>query len=129
MDNVTILPSETMGNHFISPEFLPEGKDENYLRNTQTSLPESGWRQLRSDEVERLVKNDNTAQNWDDILVSDPFEPKMIKNNQFFGLVRIGRVRNVILQYHDLRMPVGISNSLIISCDIGNDVAIHVHRC
>lgn len=125
MDRVTILPAETMGNHFISPEYIPEGKNENYLRDQQVFAPEGGWRNLHSDEVERLVKNDNTAHNWDNILVTDQFDPKMIKNNKFYGLVRIGSVRNVILQHHDLRVPAGITNSLIISCDIGNDVAIH----
>jgi len=114
-----------MGNHFITPGYLPKGQDENYLRYSQQPDQKNGWRHLHSDEVERLVKNDNTAYNWDDILVTDLFDPKMIKNNQFFGMIRIGSVRNVILQHHDLRVPAGISNSLIISCDIGDDVAIH----
>lgn len=125
MDKVQILSPDTMGDHFISQEYLPDGEDQNYLRNLQSKKPASCWRNLHTDEVERLVKNDNTAQNWDDILVTDPFEPRMIKNNRFFGLIRIGCVRNVIIQHHDLRVPTGISNSLIISCDIGNDVAIH----
>jgi hypothetical protein len=116
MNRVQILPQEQMGNHF-----------EPYLkfRDKQTKKPVEGWRNLHSDELERLVKNNNTAQNWDDVLVSDPFEPKMLKNNKFFGLVRIGAVRSVVLQHHDLRLPAGITNSLIISCDIGDDVAIH----
>ena len=37
----------------------------------------------------------------------------------------MGAIRNVILQHHDLRLPAGITNSLIVSCDLGNDVAIH----
>ncbi len=78
-----------------------------------------------SDEVERLVKNDNTADNWDEILVTDQFDTDQIKNSRFFGLVRIGCLRNIILQHHDLRVPSGITNSLIISSDIGDDVAIH----
>jgi len=125
MDKVLIIPAETMENHFIDPEFLPAGMDEDYLRNTQKRAPKNGWRHLHSDEVERLVKNDNTALNWDDILVADPFEPRMIKNSKFYGKIRIGSVRNVILQHHDLRLPAGITNSLIISSDIGDDVAIH----
>lgn len=120
-----ILPPENISENFISKEFLPKGKDEYYQRNKQTIPPESGWRHLRSDEVERLVKNDNTAGNWDDIRVTDPFNPRQIKNSRFFGLVRLGSIRNVILQHHDLKLPSGITNSLIISCDIGNDVAIH----
>ncbi len=55
----------------------------------------------------------------------DPFKPNQIKNTTFIGLVRIGSVRNVILEHHDLQLPVGITNSVIISCDIGDDVAIH----
>ncbi|MBP1670178.1 MAG: hypothetical protein H6Q21_2544, partial [Bacteroidetes bacterium] len=120
-----ILPPENMGKNFIPPEYLPKGKDEYYQRNQQTKPPKSGWRQLKSDEVERLVKNDNTADNWDEILVTDAFDTNQIKNTRFFGLVRIGRLRNSILQHHDLRVPAGITNSVIISCDIGDDVAIH----
>jgi hypothetical protein len=75
--------------------------------------------------VELLVQNNNTSDNWDEILVTDPFDPKRIKNTSFFGLVRIGRIQNVILEHHDLQVPVGITNSTIIACDIGDDVAIH----
>jgi hypothetical protein len=125
MDNVLIVSPENIGKNFIPAEFLPKGKDEYYQRNKQTKPPESGWRHLHSDEVERLVKNDNTADNWDEILVTDQFETNNIKNTRFYGLVRIGRLRNIILQHHDLRVPAGITNSLIISSDIGDDVAIH----
>lgn len=125
MDKVLIIPPENIGKNFIPKEYLPKGKDEYYQRNKQTVPPKAGWRNLRSEEVERLVKNDNTADNWDEIFVTDQFDPNQIKNTRFFGLVRIGRLRNIILQHHDLRVPSGITNSLIISCDIGDDVAIH----
>jgi hypothetical protein len=125
MDTVIIESPESIGKNFIPAEFLPKGKDEYYQRNKQICSPKEGWRHLRSDEVERLVKNDNTADNWDEILVTDQFDTNQIKNTRFFGLVRIGCLRNVILQHHDLRVPSGITNSLIISSDIGDDVAIH----
>ena len=126
MDKVLIVVPENMGKNFIPAEYLPNGKDEYYIRDNQTHTPKSGWRNLRSDEVERLVKNDNTSSNWDEILVTDQFETSQIKNTRFFGLVRIGCIRNVVVrQHHDLRVPSGITNSLIISCDIGDDVAIH----
>ncbi len=125
MDNVIILPPESIGRNFIPAEFLPKGKNEYYLRDRQSVPPKGGWRNLRSEEVERLVKNANTAENWDEILVSDEFDTDQIKNSKFYGLVRIGRLRNNILQHHDLRLPSGITNSLIISSDIGDDVAIH----
>jgi hypothetical protein len=125
MDEVMIIPPDHMGKNFIPPEYLPAGKDEYYLRNMQTRSPESGWRHLRSDEVKQLVKNDNITDNWDDILVTDQFEPAQIKNSRFFGLIRIGRLQHVMVRHHDLVLPAGITNSLIISCDIGDDVAIH----
>jgi hypothetical protein len=125
MDKVLIVPPENIGKNFIPLEYLPKDKDEYFQRNKQTIPPKSGWRHLQSDEVERLVKNDNTADNWDEIMVTDQFDTNQIKNTRFFGLVRIGCLRNVILQHHDLRLPSGITNSLIISCDIGDDVAIH----
>jgi hypothetical protein len=125
MDNVTILPYDRIYKNFIDSKYLHDGHDEYYYRDQQVKQPKGGWRHLRSDEIERLVKNSNSATNWDDIWVTDEFDTAMIRNNRFFGKVRIGCVRREILQYHDLRVPIGITDSSIISCDIGNDVAIH----
>ncbi len=125
MDRVLIVEPEKIGRNFIPSEYLPAGKDEFYQRNKQVVPPKSGWRNLRSGEIETLVKNENTCEDWDDLLVTEEFDANMIKNTSFYGLVRIGRLRNVIVQHHDLRLPAGITNSLIISCDIGDDVAIH----
>ena len=124
MDKVTILSYDRIYKNFIEDKYL-HGYDEYYFRNQQVRKPEGGWRHLHSSEVENLVKNANTATNWDDIWVTDDFDTNLVKNNRFFGMVRIGRIRNEILQYHDLRIPVGITDSSIVSCDIGNDVAIH----
>ncbi len=124
MGKVTILAYDWIYKNFIDEKFL-HGYDENYFRNQQVKKPKGGWRHLRSGEVESLVKNANTATNWDDIWVTDEFDTDLVKNNRFFGMVRIGRIRREILQYHDLRVPVGITDSSIISCDIGDDVAIH----
>ncbi len=125
MDTVSIQASGNIGRNFIPAEYLPPDKDEYYLRNTQITRPPQQWRQLHADEVERLVKNGNAADNWDEILVTDEFDPGQIKNTEFFGFVRIGRLRKTILEHHDLQIPSGITNSFIIACDIGDDVAIH----
>jgi len=125
MDKVTILSYDRIYKNFIDPKYLHDGHDEYYYRNQQAKQPAGGWRHLRSDEIERLVINNNSASNWDDIWITDEFDTNMIRNNRFFGMVRIGRVRREILQYHDLRLPVGITDSSIMSCDIGDDAAIH----
>lgn len=125
MERVTLLSSDQLFNSFIDEKYIPAGKDKYYIRNTQVTAPKGGWRHLSSTEIQSLVKNDNTAMSWDNIMVTNEFDPMMIKNNKFYGFVRIGRVTNFGLQYHDLRLPCGITNSSIHSCDIGDDCAIH----
>ncbi|MBN2000346.1 DUF4954 family protein [candidate division KSB1 bacterium] len=125
MYNVNLLPGSNLGKNFIPEQYLPKNKDEHYLRNEQNPRPEGYWRHLRDDEVERLRKNNNSAENWSEILVTEKFDPDRIFHANFFGLVRIGSVQNSILQHHDLQLPVGITNSKVISCDIGDNVAIH----
>ncbi|MBQ8542658.1 MAG: DUF4954 family protein [Bacteroidaceae bacterium] len=125
MERVTLLPPTALSDGWIDPKYLPGGEDKYYIRNRQVTKPEGGWRHLRSDEIEHLVKNNNTASSWDTVWVSEEFNPSVIKDNKFYGTVRIGRVSNGALQFHDLRLPVGITNSSIHSCDIGDNCAIH----
>jgi hypothetical protein len=124
MSNMKILPIERFGRQFVPPEFLPPGQDEYYLRNQQLGK-RAAWRHLLAHEIETLVKNANTCADWDQFLVADPFAPQLVKNCEFSGLIRIARLEPAVLEHHDLQMPVGISNSTVISCDIGENVAIH----
>ncbi len=125
MSTVSILPSDSIGKGFIPDEFIPGGKDEYYLRNIQNPEQEGRWRHLEPDEIESLLQNGNTCNNWSDISVTDQFDTDLVRNTEFCGLVRIGNIRNIVLEHHDLRVPAGITNSVIISCDIGDDTAIH----
>lgn len=125
MEKVTVLPAEKLINGWIDPSFLPAGKDKYYIRNRQVRVPKGGWRHLNSNEIEQLVRNGNTASSWDTIWVTDEFNPNYIVNSHFRGTVRIGRVSGQGLQFHDLRLEIGITNSVIHSCDIGADCAIH----
>ncbi len=120
-----ISPLKSLGGSFIPEQFLPAGEDEYYLRNQQSGKPADAWRGLRPEELETLVKNGNTAENWETVLVADQFSPHQVLNCQFFGLVRIGRLEELCLTFHDMSVPVGLSNSLIINCDIGDNAAIH----
>lgn len=125
MSDMKVVPIESLGYGFIPEPYLPAGKDEYYLRNAQSARPAENWRNLRAVEIEILVKGGNTADDWANVLVTDQFTPQHIRNCKFHGLVRIGRLKEECLEHHDLRIPVGITNSRIISCDIGDDVAIH----
>ena len=98
MEKVTVLSSDQLFNSFLDPKYIPAGQNKYYLRNTQVCAPKDGWRHLTSFEIETLVKNDNTAMSWDNIMVTDEFDPMMLKNNKFYGFVRIGRVSSNGLQ-------------------------------
>ncbi len=110
---------------FIAPEHLPKGKDEYYLRNAQNPKPKGFWRALTAAEIKALEENSCVCADWSLVLVADPFTPAQVRGCTFSGLVRIGKVEKVALRYHDLELPAGLSNSLIVSCDIGDNCALH----
>ena len=116
-------PIEKLGYNFIRQEYLPSGKDEYYLRNIQNR---SGinYRNLTAYEIEALVKNRNTSDDWNKILVSDAFNADLVRNCKFFGLIRIGKLEPCFLEFSDMKYPVGFYNSIIVSSDFGDNVAI-----
>ncbi|MBS1746592.1 MAG: DUF4954 family protein [Bacteroidetes bacterium] len=122
-NNIQKIAIDKLGYSFIKPPYLPEGKDEYYLRNIQNR---SGinYRNLTAYEIEALVKNRNTSDDWNKILVSDAFNPELVKNCKFFGLVRIGKLEPYFLEFSDMKYAVGLYNSIIISSDIGDNVVI-----
>ena len=116
-------PVNKLGYNFVEEKYIPAGKDEYYLRNIQNTN-DTIYRKLTSQEIEVLVHNRNTSDNWDLIFVSSSFNADLVKNCKFYGLVRIGNLESFYLEFHNLRMPVGLYNSTIISCDFGNNVCI-----
>ena len=124
MSEIKKKPISSLGYNFVAKEFIPKGKDEYYLRNIQNR---SGivYRSLTKSEIKALQQNNNAADDWAKLLVADPFNSNLIKNCNFFGLNRIGKLENVFLEYHDIRLQVGLYNSTIVSCDFGDNVAIN----
>ena len=127
MNNIQKKPVNSLGYHFIPAEFLPQNKDEYHLRDLQNR---SGinYRKLSAYEIEVLVRNRNTSDDWNKILVSDAFNPELVKSCKFYGLVRIGKLEPYYLEFNNIRMPVGLYSSTIISCDFGDNVVVdNVH--
>ncbi|HEU0228213.1 MAG TPA: DUF4954 family protein [Arachidicoccus soli] len=126
-NNITRLPINSLGYDFIKKEYLPEGENEYYLRNLQNRNG-TEYRHLSAFEIEALVRNRNTSDNWNNLLVSDQFNPELVKNCRFYGLVRIGKLEPFFLSFSDLKVAVGLYDSTIISSDIGdNSVINNVH--
>jgi hypothetical protein len=123
MNDIRKEPLNTMGQNFIPAQYIPQGKDEYYLRYQQN--PDSSrYRHLNAHEIEVLVRNRNTCDDWNNLMVSEAFNPELVKNCKFFGLVRIGKLESFFLEFNDLRMPVGLYNSIIINCDFGDNVVV-----
>ncbi|HMX35853.1 MAG TPA: DUF4954 family protein [Ferruginibacter sp.] len=116
-------PVNNLGYNFIDKKFIPKGKDEYYLRNTQNRNGIK-YRKLTAAEIETLIRNRNTSDDWNKIFVSSQFNPELVRNCKFHGLVRIGKLEPFYLEFHNLRMPVGLYNSTIISCDLGNNICV-----
>lgn len=124
MNNIVKSPITSIGYDFIPFEYLPDGKDEYHLRNR---FNKSGiqFRGLKASELEILVRNNNSSDNWNNVLVSAQFDPHLVKGCSFFGLIRIGKLEPLSLEFHGLRLPVGLFNSTIINCDFGDNISIH----
>lgn len=117
-------PLRSIGYDFIPAQYIPEGKDEYHLRNFQIRNG-INYRHLTAYEIEVLVRNRNTSDDWNKIHVSDAFNPELVKSCKFYGLVRIGKLESIALEYHNITMPVGLYDSTIISCDFGDNVVIN----
>ncbi|MDR3115433.1 MAG: DUF4954 family protein [Treponema sp.] len=126
------------GYNFIPPAYLPPGEDEYYLRNRQLeglypppggslhgSCRQDQYRPVGPEEIRVLEAQGNSCAAWHDVWVRDGFNPYLVKHCVFAGYVRIGSLDAGFLRYHDYMLPVGITHSRIIACDIGDRPAIH----
>jgi signal peptidase I len=123
MNDIQKIPIGSLGYDFVAAKYIPKGKDEYYLRNIQNRNGIQ-YRNLTAFEIEVLVRNRNTSDDWNCVLVSNAFNPELVKNCKFFGLVRIGKLEALYLSFHDIKLPVGLYNSTIISCDFGDNVVV-----
>jgi hypothetical protein len=123
MNKINKQSISSLGYNFVKKEYIPKGKDEYYLRNIQHRST-NNFRKLTKKEIASLKANQNTSHDWAKVLVSDPFNADLIQRCKFFGFIRIGKLEPFFLEFNNLRVPVGIYNSTIVSSDIGDNVAI-----
>ncbi len=116
MSDIRLVPLDRLGFDF---------SDDSSMNELPFDTSEVDWRQLNDNEISAMEQGGNSADNWSNIRVLEGFDPDRISSCRFYGLVRIGRLSNSYLEYHDLRLPVGLHSCTVVSCDIGNDVALH----
>ena len=125
MNDILVHSEAVLGYGFVSSKYLSAEEDEYRIRNTQLEKPKDSYRTLRPLDLEILIKNGNRCSDWSKLLVREPFDATLVRNSEFAGLVRIGRLERVVLEHHDMMIPAGISDSRIISCDVGDECAVH----
>ena len=97
MNQITKTPISGLGYNFIDEQYIPEGKDEYYLRNIQNPNHEQ-YRTLTEDEIKQLVANGNCSDNWSKVLVTNGFDTSLVRQCKFYGLVRIGKLESYYLE-------------------------------
>jgi hypothetical protein len=129
MNDMKILPESSYGLGFVPLEFLRPGEDEYRIRNRQIkeilNRDPASYRALTPPEIEALKVGGSRCVDWSLVLVTDPFHPELIHDCEFAGLVRLGSITPKVIEHHDLLAPVGITDSRIVACDIGDGCAIH----
>jgi len=106
MNNINKKPISSLGYGFIPKEFIPKGKNEYHLVIFRTGAALNTVN-LSAHETEVLVRNGNSSDNWDKVLVSDAFNPALVKNCKFYGLVRIGKLEPYFVEFNNLRNADG----------------------
>lgn len=123
MNPIIKKPLSEIGYKFFPEQYIPEGEDEYYLRRKQNRNGIT-YRKLTHHEIDALIRNNNTSDNWEMIEVTDVFNADLIQNCKFYGWVRIGKLEPYFLEFHAVKLRVGLYNSTVISCDFGDNVSI-----
>ena len=105
MNRIDKKPLADLGYGFITANYLQKDSNEYLYRNK--NITQADYRQLSAREISIMEANLNEAENWKDIWVKDGFNPYLVKNCRFFGLIRIGILESCYLEFKNLRMPVG----------------------
>ncbi len=66
MNIIQTHPVNELGYNFVEKKYIPKGKDEYYLRNNQ-NRNDVTYRELTTAEIEILVHNRNTSDDWNKI--------------------------------------------------------------
>ena len=82
------------------------------------------YRNLTSSEIEILIQNGCTHDNWPSLSVKENFEPDYIKNTQFSGQITLGVFEKEFPLPGGLKKHACINHAVIHNCRIGDNVVI-----
>ena len=83
------------------------------------------YRKLSQDEIERLERQGNDAEDWGSVLVSEPFCVESVRNNTFEGAVTLGAIASAHHTDEGLMLREGIYHATLRDVIVGNHPTIH----
>jgi len=88
----------------------------------------SGYRSLAIEEIDQLKKQNNHAENWDTVFVTEGFFTSFIMNSHFYGKCYLGRFTGFPLEVeNEITLKSGIYDSTIKDSKIDDESLIS--RC
>jgi len=86
-------------------------------------------RHLTNKEIEQLKSQHCSAENWDNIIVSDSFDPQYVEDSHFSGNIKIGSFNAEYTLPGNFKIHSGIYKATIHNCEFGDDVHVYnVHN-
>jgi hypothetical protein len=77
-------------------------------------------RKLKAKEIEKLIKNGNFCQDWNNVMVAKDFSPDRVFHSNFFGNCVLGAfLENAVNADKNLSYPSGIYSSTLTDCEVG----------
>lgn len=87
------------------------------------------YRLLRNDEIQQLLDQGCTADDWKEVEVKDRFTPEHIKDAHFSGHIRLGVYEEEFILPGGVHVHSGICHARIHNTEIGDNVRIwNVHN-
>ncbi|MCD6201233.1 MAG: DUF4954 family protein [Bacteroidales bacterium] len=84
----------------------------------------NSFRHLTKKEITLLEKQRCTADNWNQVVVHEPFTAGRIINVRFSGAVSLQPFRKIFIMGDGREVPAGLYNTTIHHCEIGRDAHI-----
>lgn len=81
-------------------------------------------RNLKPEEIERLRASSCSAEDWDQIFVSEDFQTWAFYGTHFMGTIVLGKCGDPI-DVGGVRMPSGVYKAVVANCEIGNGALVH----
>lgn len=88
-------------------------------------MDKNQYRSLTIPEIEILTKQNCQAEDWNQILVTEGFDPKRFMSVQFSGAITIDLQNEDIELYGGVKKQCGIYNAHLHNCEIGANVYIN----